>query len=144
VIALVVGAVVLLAAVAVALVVFLGGDDDPSAATRTTADRSTSSAPESSDETTSSSRSSSSSSAESSAPEELPPATVAPDGLGEDPVFDQLAVECYDGDMASCDALYDSAQDVPGNEAYAEYADSCAGRQETGTLQYCTNTFPDF
>ena len=36
----------------------------------------------------------------------IPPATVPPDGLGDDPALDAVAQNCYEGDMESCDALY--------------------------------------
>jgi hypothetical protein len=44
--------------------------------------------------------------------------------------------------MESCDNLYDSTSDDPTQQSYTDYGDSCAGRQPTGTRQYCTVTFP--
>jgi len=69
----------------------------------------------------------------------LPDATRTPDGLGDDPVLDVLAQACYRGDMQSCDDLFDESE--AGSE-YEAYGDTCAGRQPTGTLVLCTDTFP--
>jgi hypothetical protein len=69
-----------------------------------------------------------------------PTATSAPTGLGDDPVLDRLAVACHDGDMSSCDDLYDES-DV--DSAYEEYGDTCAGRREAGAWAYCTDVYSD-
>ena len=74
--------------------------------------------------------------------DEIPSPTVEPDGLGDDPVFDLLAQECYDGDMLSCDALYQETRKEESLAAYTEFADTCAGRQEAGTGEYCSTVFP--
>ncbi len=66
---------------------------------------------------------------------------MTPDGLGDDPVLDQYAQSCYDGDMQACDDLYDqSAQD----SIYEVYGGTCAGRQPIGNSDsvYCTDAFP--
>ena len=71
---------------------------------------------------------------------DLPAPTSDPDGLGEDPFLDDLAQSCYDGDMRACDRLYD--QSDAGSD-YETYGDTCAGRQPSGTFDYCTETFPE-
>lgn len=71
----------------------------------------------------------------------VPEPTQEPTGLGSDPALDALAQSCYDGDMKACDDLYDQA-DV--DSAYETYGDTCAGRQPTGTLRYCTSSFSGF
>jgi len=64
---------------------------------------------------------------------------VQPTGLGDDPTFNQLAQQCYDGDMQACDDLYiQSEVDSP----YEAYGDTCAGRQPLGTDVFCTISFP--
>jgi hypothetical protein len=69
----------------------------------------------------------------------LPDPIGPPDGLGDDPLLDSLATACYTGDMRSCDDLYDRSD---AGSDYETYGDSCAGRQASGTLRYCTETFP--
>jgi hypothetical protein len=44
--------------------------------------------------------------------------------------------------MAACDLLFLGTQDDPSAAAYNDYADTCAGRQEAGTDQLCTDAFP--
>jgi hypothetical protein len=66
--------------------------------------------------------------------------TLPPDGLGDDGTLDDLAQDCFDGDMQSCDDLFLQA-DV--DSAYETYGDTCAGRQPAHTGQYCRVTFPD-
>ncbi|WP_299953807.1 hypothetical protein [uncultured Modestobacter sp.] len=56
----------------------------------------------------------------------------APDGLGDDPVLDGLAQQCFDGDLPACDDLYLEA--VPG---YREYGLTCAGRVEAYAVYSC-------
>jgi hypothetical protein len=75
-----------------------------------------------------------------SLPGKLPPATQEPDGLGDDQQLDALAQDCFDGDMQSCDDLY---QDAPIGSEYQDYGDTCAGRQPALTQRFCVNTFPD-
>jgi hypothetical protein len=137
-IALVVAGVVALAAVGIALYLFLGGDDPASTAidasqTATSGESASDEAPTPSSETT----------APSTGSGDLPAATVLPDGLGDDAVFDELAQECYDGDMISCDALYETTKDDATYTAYHDYADTCAGRQEIATSVYCSEAFPE-
>jgi hypothetical protein len=67
---------------------------------------------------------------------------VPPDGLGNQPLYDALAQDCYDGVMESCDALYAATKDDDALATYSNYADTCAGRQEGGTSEYCTDAFP--
>jgi len=64
---------------------------------------------------------------------------VQPDGLGDDPTFNQMAQSCYDGDMQACDDLF-LQSDV--DSAYEAYGDTCAGRQPEGTDVFCTVSFP--
>jgi hypothetical protein len=71
-------------------------------------------------------------------PDLIPPPTEQPDGLGTDPELDELAEECYDGEMRSCDDLY---QRSPTDSAYETYGDTCAGRQPEHTRRYCTDVF---
>jgi hypothetical protein len=71
---------------------------------------------------------------------DLPAPTRDPDGLGGDSQLDALAQSCYDGDMRACDRLYDQSE--TGSD-YETYGDTCAGRQQAGTLAYCTETFPE-
>ena len=73
-------------------------------------------------------------------PDLIPPPTRAPDGLGTDPALDQLAQQCYDADMQSCDDLY---QRAPADSDYETYGDTCAGRQPEDTRRYCTDAFED-
>jgi hypothetical protein len=73
-------------------------------------------------------------------PDLIPPPTRAPDGLGTDPVLDELAQACYDADMQSCDDLYERA---PAVSEYETYGDTCAGRQPEDTRRYCTDAFGD-
>ena len=68
----------------------------------------------------------------------LPGLGQAPTGLGADPTFDRLALQCYGGWMHACDELYDLS--APGS-VYEAYADTCAGRQPRGTDVYCTAAF---
>jgi hypothetical protein len=74
-----------------------------------------------------------------SAPSGIPPASQQPTGLGSDPALDALAQRCYDGDMQACDDLFDQA---PIGSAYMTYGDTCAGRQQPGTFNYCRVVFP--
>ena len=68
-----------------------------------------------------------------------PAPTMEPTGLGTDAAMDALAQSCYDGDMASCDSLYQTSD---AGSAYESYGDTCAGRQGSGTLTYCVDAFP--
>jgi hypothetical protein len=144
VIALVVAAVVVLAAIGAGLFFLLRQDDpDPTAATDTPASVSSTTSEAPSPE--------SSPSEEAPSPEppsdppassgSIPPATVTPDGLGDDPVFDQLAQECYDGDMQACDDLW--SQSEP-DSLYELYGGTCAGRQDVSESDtvFCTVAFP--
>ena len=72
-------------------------------------------------------------------PAEIPPPAQEPDDLGEDPELDALAQDCYDGDMQSCDDLYEEA---PAGSEYRTFGDTCAGRQPALTQRFCVNTFP--
>jgi hypothetical protein len=74
--------------------------------------------------------------------EHIPPATVTPDGLGNDPELDQLAQDCYDGEMQACDDLYQVAELDP---LYRIYGGTCAGRQDISDADtiFCTSAFPE-
>lgn len=61
-------------------------------------------------------------------------APLPPDDLGDDADLDVLAQECFDGVLHSCDLLFLQS---PAGSDYEEYGDTCAGRQEAGTEQYC-------
>jgi hypothetical protein len=144
----VVAGVVLLAAAGVGLwlVVRDVGDSSTAAGSSTSA---------STDKSSSSSGSSSPSSSQSSGPSsspssgrgtsappngrEIPPATVPPQGLGNDPQLDQYARTCHDGDMAACDTLFKQSEAA---SRYQAYGDSCAGRRPLGTDVSCTVSFP--
>jgi len=68
----------------------------------------------------------------------IPPAEAEPDGLGTDAELDELAEECFDGEMQSCDDLYTRS---PRDSDYEEYGDTCAGRQPSHTRRYCSDVF---
>ncbi|NDI49020.1 hypothetical protein [Goekera deserti] len=76
----------------------------------------------------------------SGGPEPTPAATREPTGLGDDPVLDELARSCYDGDMGACDDLYLESEF---DSAYERYGDTCAGRKDAGTWSLCTDDFED-
>jgi hypothetical protein len=72
----------------------------------------------------------------------IPTATVTPDGLGNDPDLDELAQECFAGDMPSCDDLYELAEP---DSLYALYGGTCAGRQDVSDADtvFCTDAFQE-
>jgi len=69
---------------------------------------------------------------------DIPPPADEPDGLGDDEVLDELAQDCYDGDMQACDDLFSES---PLDSEYETYGDTCAGRQPENS-GYCTVAFP--
>lgn len=69
----------------------------------------------------------------------IPDPTIEPVDLGDDPAFDLLAQQCYDGDMEACDTLYRSTAPL---SDYRSFADSCAGRQGNGSGNWCADSFP--
>ena len=71
-------------------------------------------------------------------PSGIPPATQQPTGLGDDASLNALAQECFSGGMQACDDLFDRA---PIGSAYMTYGDTCAGRQEPHTFNYCRVVF---
>jgi hypothetical protein len=75
---------------------------------------------------------------ETTVPDLIPPPTQEPDGLGTDADLDELAQECYDAEMQSCDDLYERA---PAGSEYEAYGDTCAGRQPEHTRRYCSDVF---
>ena len=66
---------------------------------------------------------------------------MTPDGLGDDPVLNQYAQSCYDGDMQACDDLYNESEV---DSVYETYGGTCAGRQPTSDsdVVYCVDAFP--
>jgi hypothetical protein len=72
----------------------------------------------------------------------VPPATQEPTGLGSDPVMDEYAQNCYDGDMGACDDLF---RESPIDSAYESYGGTCAGRQPVSVSEqiYCVDAFSD-
>jgi hypothetical protein len=149
-----VAGVVLIAAAGVALFVLFGRDDgetvaapdrsspettaDETTADETTADETTADET-TADETTAQETTTAEEPTATEEPAGIPDPTVSPDGLGSDPALDVLALGCYAGDMQACDNLYDAAD---AGSDYQTYGDTCAGRQASGTLDYCTETFP--
>ncbi len=71
---------------------------------------------------------------------DIPPPGEEPDGLGSDEALNELAQNCYDGDMGACDDLFFDAEE---DSTYESYGDSCAGRQPENTGITCVNAFPD-
>jgi hypothetical protein len=127
VIALVVAAVVVLAAVGVALWLLFGRDNGITSADSTpTTGGSTTEAGTSTQELP-------------SVGAAIPAPTVRPDGLGDDPVFDEYARDCYDGIMDACDSLFLESET---DSLYEAYGDTCAGRQPLGSDVLCTVSFP--
>jgi hypothetical protein len=59
-----------------------------------------------------------------------------PDGLGDDPELNQLADACYQGEMQSCDDLFDSSDF---GSDYETYGGSCAGRLPEN-IDLCVNS----
>ncbi|UOY03896.1 hypothetical protein [Blastococcus sp. PRF04-17] len=71
--------------------------------------------------------------------EEMPPVeqhpAVEPGELGPDPVLNQYAVDCFGGDLQSCDDLmYES----PPLSDYEQYGLTCGGRVKAYMVMYCT------
>jgi hypothetical protein len=62
------------------------------------------------------------------------PPSDPPTGLGDDAALDELAQSCHDGDLLACDHLYLQS---PVDSDYEDYGDTCAGRQDAGTENYC-------
>ena len=140
---------VVLVAIGVALFLLLGNSDPTDTATATTsAAPSTSDAPSTAARTSQSAGGASPQTSSQGSPPTgsaggsgIPPATAEPDGLGDDPVLDQYAQDCYDGDMQACDDLYDDSEV---GSRYETYGGTCAGRQPESNLDtvYCTDAFP--
>jgi hypothetical protein len=138
----VVAAVVVLAAIGAGLFFLLReSDPDPTVTATTSTAAPTSTSEEATPSEPSSSPPPPTESATQSDVVAIPEATLTPDGLGDDPVLDQLAQTCYDGDMQACDDLY--AQSEADSE-YELYGGTCAGRQEVSESDtvYCTDAFP--
>jgi hypothetical protein len=120
-IVLAVGAVLFLAVIAGGLFFLLRADPEASSETPSTADAPSEAAPPGGGG--------------------IPSAGVTPDGLGDDPVLDELAQGCYDGDMGACDDLYQAAEP---DSLYGLYGGTCAGRQALSDADsiFCINAFP--
>jgi hypothetical protein len=63
-----------------------------------------------------------------------------PVDLGDDPLLDRLADECFDGDISSCDDLY--RESFLGSE-YEKYGATCGERTRRGQGGGCTALYPD-
>lgn len=139
-IALAVAGVVVLAAVGIGLWLLLGDDGDPTTVAASTSSSSEASTSSSERSTSSSPRSSSASPTESESGGDIPPATVPPEGLGDDPLMDAYAQDCHDGDMEACDTLFMESE---ADSAYELYGGTCAGRQpiEDALNVYCATAF---
>jgi hypothetical protein len=59
---------------------------------------------------------------------------IEPGDLGPDPVLDDYADSCFDGDLQACDDLYYSA---PPMSDYEEYAGTCGGRVKLFAVMSC-------
>lgn len=59
---------------------------------------------------------------------------------GDDPVLNQLAQSCFDGDMSACDDLFLQS---PSGSAYESYGNTCGGRvaEADVELRYCVDIF---
>jgi hypothetical protein len=66
-------------------------------------------------------------------PVEQFPATE-PGDLGPDPVLDDYADSCFDGDLQACDNLY---YEAPPMSDYEEYAGTCGGRVKLYAVMSC-------
>lgn len=64
------------------------------------------------------------------------PAVTGSGTYGSDPALDALWDACEGGDMVACDDLYKSS--ALGSD-YETFADTCGGRQETGTNDWCAS-----
>ena len=135
-IALVIAGVVVLAALGVALFLVYG-KDDPTPSASSGATGATSNAGPSGASPSSSSGAPGSS---SDGGGRIPPAGIPPDGLGNDPILDQYAQSCYDGDMEACDTLYNESEV---DSTYETYGGTCAGRQppSNSDVVYCADAF---
>jgi hypothetical protein len=142
VIALIVAGVVVLAAIGLAVFLLVGnGDGTTTAGGTTTASSSAGGSASTSERSSSSSPRSSDSGSVPPGAAGIPAATVTPDGLGDDPVLNQYAQSCHDGDMQSCDDLFMHSET---ESLYELYGGTCAGRQpiENSDGVYCIDAFP--
>lgn len=57
-----------------------------------------------------------------------------------EPQLDDLAEECYQGDMQACDDLYLTS---PSGSTHQAYGDTCGHRVEESNGFYCTTLLPD-
>ncbi|MCV2393924.1 hypothetical protein OEB99_06365 [Actinotalea sp. M2MS4P-6] len=62
--------------------------------------------------------------------------TFGSDAPGDDPSLDALWYACDGGDMAACDQLYN---DSPFGSEYETFGDTCGGRQDANTGNYCVD-----
>jgi hypothetical protein len=63
-----------------------------------------------------------------------------PGHLGDDPLSDRLADECYDGDPSSCDDLF--RESFLGSE-YEKYGGTCGERTKRNQPGQCAALYPD-
>ena len=63
-----------------------------------------------------------------------------PGNLGDDPVLDRYANECFDGDFSSCDDLF--RESFLGSE-YEKYGGTCGDRTKKVQGGACTALYPD-
>jgi hypothetical protein len=68
---------------------------------------------------------------------EAGPPTQPPTGS---PEFDDLAQSCYEGDMRSCDQLFN---ETPVGSDYEAYGDTCGGRWPISARPSCTQVITD-
>ena len=72
---------------------------------------------------------------------DVPEPGSPPDGLGDDPVLDALAQDCFDGDLQACDDLF---LDSPVDSDYETYGNTCGDRvpEDEVNGRLCTIIFP--
>lgn len=72
---------------------------------------------------------------------DVPEPGSSPDGLGDDPVLDALAQDCFDGDLEACDDLFIES---PIDSDYETYGNTCGDRvpEEEVNGRLCTIIFP--
>ena len=56
--------------------------------------------------------------------------------LGDDPRLDELAVDCHQGDLSSCDVLYVGS---PDDSLYETYGATCGARVDQATHRLCAD-----
>ncbi|WP_448625326.1 hypothetical protein [Geodermatophilus sp. URMC 64] len=69
-------------------------------------------------------------------PGEVEQSDPLPPAPGPDPVLNQYAQGCFDGDLQSCDDLF---YESPPLSDYESYAQTCGGRVKEYTVPFCTD-----